>query len=121
MLRSSKFLEKPDPSFRKFFHWTTHKDPKGTVKNPIDTISLPFKPSRGFVKPMKKKKKLASKTTLSDEVADEDFHLLQDFISENFGNKEPTSDGVPEDQVILFSFIQSNNCVIHVCYRFLLV
>ena len=70
---------------------------------------------------MKKKKKLASKTTLSDEVADEDFHLLQDFISENFGNKEPTSDGVPEDQVILFSFIQSNNCVIHVCYRFLLV
>ena len=105
MLRSSKFLEKPDPSFRKFFQWKTKKDPKGTVKNPIDTISLPFKPSRGFVTPMKKKKKLASKTPLSDEVADEDFHLLQDFISENFGTKDPTSDGVPKDQVIFFSFI----------------
>ena len=105
MLRSSKFLEKPDPSFRKYFHWTTHKDPKGTVKNPIDPISLPLKPSRGFVTPMKKKKKLASKTPLSDAVADEDFHLLQDFISENFGTKEPESDGVPKDQVIFFSFI----------------
>ena len=105
MLRSSKFLEKPDPAFRRYFHWSTHKDPKGTVKNPIDTISFPFKPSRCFVTPMKKKKKLASKTPLSDEVADEDFHLLQDFISENFGNKEPTSDGVPIDQVIFFSLI----------------
>ena len=107
MLRSSKFLEKPDPSFRKYFHWTTHKDPKGTVKNPIDTISLPFKPSRGFVTPMKKKKKLASKTPLSDKVADEDFHLLQDFISENFGTKEPScvEVPVPNDQVIFFSFI----------------
>ena len=54
---------------------------------------------------MKKKKKLASKTPLSDAVADEDFHLLQDFISENFGTKESTSDGVPKDQVLFFSFI----------------
>ena len=54
---------------------------------------------------MKKKKKLASKTPLLDKVADEDFHLLQDFISENFGTKEPTSVEVPNDQVIFFSFI----------------
>ena len=54
---------------------------------------------------MKKKKKLASKIPLTDAVADEDFHLLQDFISENFGTKEPESDGVPKDQVIFFSFI----------------
>ena len=54
---------------------------------------------------MKKKKKLASKTPLTDAVADEDFHLLQDFISENFGTKEPTCSEVPNDQVIFFSFI----------------
>ena len=91
LLRSPKFVERPDPTFRKYFDWPTHKDPKGTVKNQTVLLeapqsSLPFKSSRGFVKPMKKREAL--KFPFKQKVADEDFRLLEAFISESFVTKK---------------------------------
>ena len=91
LLRSPNLVERPDPTFRKYFDWPTHKDPKGTVKNQTVLLegpqsSLPHKSSRGFVKPMKKKEAL--KFPLKQKVPDEDFLLLEAFISESLVKKE---------------------------------
>ena len=89
--RSPKFVERSDPSFRKYFDWPTHKDPKGTVKT--QTVmdgtpnSLSLETSQGVVKPTRKKTSL--KTPLIQKVADEDFLLLEAFIAEYF--EEATS------------------------------
>ena len=87
----SKFVERSDPSFRKYFDWPTHKDPKGTVKTQTVLEGklnyLPLETSRGVVKPKKKKKTL--KNPLIQKVADEDFLLLEGFITEYF--EEATS------------------------------
>ena len=72
----------PDASFRKYFDWPTHKDPKGTIK--IETVivktSLSEEIPRGYVRPTKKKKRMAVKTPA--KVTDEDFLLLEAFLSE---------------------------------------
>ena len=90
MFRSHRFVERPDPLFRKLFDWPIHKDPKGTTKT--QTVlglptSFPSESSRGYDGPMKKKKRTISKTPLTQKVADEDFLLLQDFILEYFGSE----------------------------------
>ena len=91
LLRSPKLVERPDPTFRKYFDWPTHKDPKGTFKTqtvlleePVSSLSL--KSSTGFVKSMKKK--VALKFPLKQKVSDEDFLLLEAFISESLLKKE---------------------------------
>ena len=91
LLRSPKFVERPDLTFRKYFDWPTHKDPKGTFKTQTVLLekpqsSLPLKSSTGFVKQMKKK--VALKFPLEQKVSDEDFCLLEAFISESLFNKE---------------------------------
>ena len=90
LLRSPKVVERPDPTFRKYFDWPTHKDQKGTFKTQTvlegKPTSLPLKSSKQFVKPMKKK--VALKFPLKQKVADEDFLLLEAFISESLVTKE---------------------------------
>ena len=97
LLRCTKFVERPDPLFRKMFSWPTHKDPKGTVKTQTVLEGLPtsltLESSRGFVRPVKKKKKteMTLKTPLTNKVSDDDFFLLGAFILELFAMEEPTS------------------------------
>ena len=91
LLRSPNLVERPDPTFRKYFDWPTHKDPKGTFKTKTVMLeeplsSLPLKSSTGFVKSMKKK--VALKFPLKQKVSDEDFLLLEAFISESLVTKE---------------------------------
>ena len=91
LFRFPKFVESSDPTFRKYFAWQTHKDPKGTFKTQNVLLerppsSLPSKSSRGFVKP--KKKKVGLKVPLKQKVADEDFLLLEAFIAEVLVTKE---------------------------------
>ena len=91
LLRSPKFVERPDLTFRKYFDWPTHKDPKGTFKTQTVLLekprsSLPLKSSTGFVKPIKKK--VALKFPLEQKVSDEDFRLLEAFILESLFKKE---------------------------------
>ena len=98
LLRSPKFVERPDPSFRKLFYWPTHKDPKGTVKTKTVLEGLPTSLSldapRGFVRPMKKKKmRMTLQTPLTNKVSDDDFILLEAFIVELLAMKEPPSNG----------------------------
>ena len=90
MFRLHQFVERPDPLLRKLFNWPTHKDPKGTVKTQtVLGLPTPFpsESSRGYVRPMKKKRRMVSKTPLAPKVADEDFLLLQAFIQEYFGSE----------------------------------
>ena len=99
LLRSPELVERPDPTFRKYFDWPTHKDPKGTVKTQTvlegTTTSLPSKTSRGIVKGHRKKK-MALKTPMIQNISDEDFHLLEAFILEF---------SVPDEDQVKFSFI----------------
>ena len=101
LLRSPKFVERPDPTFRKYFEWPTHKDPKGTVKTQTvleDTpTSVPLGTPRGIVR--RRKKKRALKTPMIQKIADEDFLLLKAFILELL---------VPEEDQVNF-FIHFNN------------
>ena len=80
--RSPK-VERPDPTFRKYFEWPTHKDPKGTVKTQAvlegTATSLPFGTSREIVR-QRKKKMMMMKTPMIQKIADEDFLLLEAFI-----------------------------------------
>ena len=100
LLRSPK-VERPDPTFRKFFEWPTHKDPKGTVKT--ETVvertptSLPFQTSRAIVR--QRKKKMALKTPMMQKIEDEDFLLLEAFILEFL---------VPDKDPVNFLIIISN-------------
>ena len=81
-IRSPRMDQTPDSSFRKYFDWPTHKDPKGTIK--IETVivktSLSEEIPRVYVRPTKKKKRMAVKTPA--KVTDEDFLLLEAFLSE---------------------------------------
>ena len=101
LLRSPKLVERPDPTFRKYFEWPTHKDPKGTVKTQAvlegTATSLPFGTSREIVR--QRKKKMPLKTPMIQKIADEDFLLLEAFILELF---------VPEEDQVNF-FIHFNN------------
>ena len=101
LLRSPKLVERPDPTFRKYFDWPTHKDPKGTVKTQTvvegTPTSLPFKTSRGIVR--QRKKKMALKTPMMQKIEDEDFLLLEAFILEFL---------VPDKDPVNFLFIISN-------------
>ena len=82
LLRSPKLVERPDPTFRRYFEWPTHKDPKGTVKTQAvlegTATSLPFGTSREIVR--QRKKKMPLKTPMIQKIADEDFLLLEAFI-----------------------------------------
>ena len=92
--RCHQMDQKPDPSFRQYFNWPTLKDPKGTLKTRTvlkeQTSSLPADSSRKVCRPIKKKRKTASKTSKTSKVRDEDFLQLQAFIMEIFGPEEPT-------------------------------
>ena len=102
----------PDSSFRKYFDWPTHKDPKGTIK--IETVivktSLSEEIPRGFVRPTKKKKRMPVKTPV--KVTDEDFLLLEAFLWEisvtgmAITRKQVASPS--QDQVVQFFFLQIN-------------
>ena len=90
MLRSPKLVERPDPTFRKYFDWPTHKDPKGTVKTQTvlegTPTSLPFGTSREIVR--QRKKKMPLKTPMIQKIADEDFLLLEAFILDIWDQEE---------------------------------
>ena len=98
LLRSPKLVERPDPTFRKYFEWPTHKDPKGTVKTQAvlegTATSLPLEKSREIFR--QRKKKMPLKTPMIQKIADEDFLLLEAFISD-FWDQE-------DDQVNINSF-----------------
>ena len=85
--------QRPDPSFKKYFDWPIHKDPKGTVKartvleEKSTLLSLDI--TRSCLKPSKKKKKTTLKSLKTHKVTDEDFLLLESFILEtSFKKKE---------------------------------
>lgn len=102
----------PDSSFRKYFDWPTHKDPKGTIK--IETVivktSLSEEIPRGYVRPTKKKKRMAVKTP--SKVTDEDFLLLEAFLWEiSVRGTAITREQVAspsQDQVVKFFLFQIN-------------
>ena len=121
-IRSPRMDQTPDASFRKYFDWPTHKDPKGTIK--IETVivktSLPEEIPRGYVRPTKKKKRMAVKTPA--KFTDEDFLLLEAFLWEiSVTGSAKTREQVPslsQDQVIkfvLFILNQSLNFLATVC------
>ena len=101
-------MERADPAFRKYFDWPTHKDPKGTVKarNVFEKkpSSYPLVSSRSFVRPIKKKRKMASRTSNKSKVTDKDFLLLEAFIVEMFDTEKPAKIRIPNsiDQVDSF-------------------
>ena len=93
--------ERPDPLFRKYFYWSTHKDAKGTPKtnNVLVTnrqTSLPVARSRI---PIKKKVVRTPKVIKTHPVSDEDFFLLQSFLSEIKAIDKPAEKAVIRHQV----------------------
>ena len=85
--------QRPDPSFKKYFDWPTHKDPKGTVKarTVLEEKKTPpsLDTSRSYSKLSKKKKRSSVRNLKTHKVTDEDFLLLESFILENnFENQE---------------------------------
>ena len=85
--------QRPDPMFKKYFDWPTHKDPNGTVKARTvleEQKTLPsLDNSRSYSKPSKKKKRSSVKNLKTHKVTDEDFLLLESFILENdFKNQD---------------------------------
>ena len=84
--------QRPDPMFKKYFDWPTHKDPKGTVKarTVLEEQKTPsLDNSRSYSKPSKKKKRSSVKNLKTHKVTDEDFLLLESFILENdFKNQD---------------------------------
>ena len=74
--------QKPDTSFRKYFNWPTFKDPKGTIKTQTVVEKRPTLELRGDAKPSKRRKKRAMKKQVMNRVTDEDFLLLESFLSE---------------------------------------
>ena len=86
LFRSSQIDQKPDPSFKKYFDWPIYKDPKGTIKTrtvQVERRTLPSSDtSRSYFKPSKKKKRSTLKNLKTQKVTDEDFRLLESFLSE---------------------------------------
>ena len=85
--------KRPDPLFRNCFYWPTHKDPKGTHKTNSVVVTnrqatLPVKRSRV---PFKKKVLRTPKAIKAHAVTDEDFLLLQSFLSEISAMDEPVN------------------------------
>ena len=85
--------QRPDPSFKKYFDWPTHKDPKGTVKakTVLEEKTTPpsLDTSRSYSKLSKKKKRSSVRNLKTHKVTDEDFLLLESFILENnFENQD---------------------------------
>ena len=78
--------QRPDPSFKKYFDWPTHKDPKGTVKakTVLEEKTAPTSSSSSRCsKPSKKKKRSIVRNLKIHKVTDEDFLLLESFILEH--------------------------------------
>ena len=74
--------QRPDTSFGKYFNWPTFKDPKGTIKTQTVVEKRPTLELRGDAKPSKRRKKRAMKKQVMNRVTDEDFLLLESFLSE---------------------------------------
>ena len=80
--------QRPDPSFKKYFDWPTHKDPKGTVKAKTVVEEKTAQTSSSSSssrcsKPSKKKKRSIVRNLKIHKVTDEDFLLLESFILEH--------------------------------------
>ena len=88
LFRSSQMDQRPDPSFKKYFDWPIHKDPRGTVKartvleEKPTLLSLESSRSRSYIRTSKKKKKSTLKNLKTHIVTDEDFLLLESFLIE---------------------------------------
>ena len=110
LLRSPKFVERPDPSFGKMFYWPTHKDPKGTVKTQSVfeglPTSSPLESTRGFIKPKKKKMRMSLKASFTNTVSDDDFLLLEAFILEKFAMKEPRNGNQKFNDQVVFRYLK---------------
>ena len=93
-------MEQPDSSFRKCFDWPILKDPKGT-KKPKPSIE----PKNIFIEDlskqiltrpkMKRKASVQSSSSTSRHITDEDFFLLESFLSDLFLSvKSPSKVGM---------------------------
>ena len=98
--------QRPDPSFKKYFDWPTHKDLKGTIKarTVLEEKTTPpsLDPTRSYFKPIQKKKKSTLKNLKTNKVTDEDFLLLESFLIEISMKEDPSFQSVsskPPDQV----------------------
>ena len=84
-------MEQPDPSFRKYLSWPIKKDPKGTKKpNPMTGPKRTFMqclPKHDLTRPMMKRKVSAKHSSSpSRYITDEDFFLLESFLSDLFSS-----------------------------------
>ena len=93
-------MEHPDSSFKKYFDWPILKDPKGT-KKPKPSIE----PKNIFIEDlskqiltrpkMKRKASAQSSSSTSRHITDEDFFLLESFLSDLFSTvKAPSQVGL---------------------------
>ena len=93
-------MEQPDPSFRKYLSWPIKKDPKGTKKpNPMTGPKRTFMqclPKHDLTRPMMKRKVSAKHSSSpSRYITDEDFFLLESFLSDLFSSvKSPSKLGM---------------------------
>ena len=93
-------MEQPDPSFRKYLSWPIKKDPKGTKKpNPMTgpkKTSMEGLSKHDLTRPMMKRKVSAKHSSSpSRHINDEDFFLLESFLSDLFSSvKSPSKVGI---------------------------
>ena len=93
-------MEQPDPSFRKYLSWPIKKDPKGTKKpNPMTGPKKTFMQGlskHDLTRPMMKRKVSAKHSSSpSRYITDEDFFLLESFLSDLFSSvKSPSKLGM---------------------------
>ena len=93
-------MEQPDPSFRKYLSWPIKKDPKGTKKpNPMTGPKKTFMQGlskHDLTRPMMKRKVSAKHSSSpSRHITDEDFFLLESFLSDLFSTvKAPSQVGL---------------------------
>ena len=97
--------QRPDPSFRKYFNWPIHKDPKGTVKTRAvfeEKRTLPpLDIARSYFKPSKKKKRSTLKNHKTHKVTDDDFLLLESFLFEALEKGDPSKHEKSPKQFLL--------------------
>ena len=93
-------MEQPDPSFRKYLSWPIKKDPKGTKKpNPMTgpkKTSMEGLFKHDLTRPMMRRKASGRHSSSpSRHINDEDFFLLESFLSDLFSSvKSPSKVGI---------------------------
>ena len=93
-------MEQPDPSFRKYLSWPIKKDPKGTKKpNPMTgpkKTSMEGLFKHDLTRPMRRRKASGRHSSSpSRHINDEDFFLLESFLSDLFSSvKSPSKVGI---------------------------